>query len=74
MSQTKRQSAIETAASTAIGFVVAYFTNLIVLPAFGHPVTHGQNLGIATIFTVVSIVRGYGVRRLFNWLHRRSAA
>jgi general stress protein CsbA len=70
MSQTRTQSAIETVVSTAIGFVVAYAANLIVLPAFGYPVTHGENFWIATIFTAISLVRGWLVRRMFNRLHR----
>ncbi len=30
----------------------------------------GQNLKIGVLFTVVSLIRGYGVRRLFNHFHR----
>lgn len=70
MSQTSRQSAIESAASTAIGFGIAYVASLIVLPLFGFPVSHGQNFWITVIFTAISLVRGYFVRRLFNHLHR----
>lgn len=69
MSQTAKQSAIETCASTAIGFVVAYVASYTVLPLFGHNVTHGDNFLITVIFTVISLVRGYFVRRLFNYLH-----
>jgi hypothetical protein len=71
MSQSRRMSAVETVASTAIGFGISYAVSLTVLPLFGFPVTHGQNLAIVCIFTVASLMRGYGVRRLFEWLHRR---
>ena len=70
MSQTSRQSAIETVASTAIGFGVAYVASYTVLPLFGHHVTHGQSLWITVIFTAISLVRGYLVRRMFNHFHR----
>ena len=70
MSQTHRQSIIETCASTAIGFGVAYVASYTVLPLFGHHVTHGQNFWITAIFTAISLLRGYFVRRLFNRLHR----
>ena len=73
MSQTHRQTLVETIASTAIGFVVAYIATYVVMPWFGHEVTHAQNVGITSIFTVISIVRGYAIRRFFNWLHGRAA-
>lgn len=73
MSQTKSQSAVETCASTAIGFFIAYFASLTVLPLFGFPVTHGQNFWITVIFTAISLIRGFFVRRLFNFLHTRQA-
>lgn len=69
MSQTRTQSAIETVASTAIGFVIAYAATHIVLPWFGFDVTHSQSFWITVIFTVISLVRGWCVRRLFNRLH-----
>ena len=74
MSQSRRMSAIETAASTAIGFGISYLVSLIVLPLFGFPVTHGENFAIVCIFTVASLARGYFVRRLFNALYRRASA
>ena len=73
MSQTHWQSFMETCASTAIGFWVAYFASLTVLPLFGFPVTHGQNFWITVIFTAISLIRGFFVRRLFNFLHARAA-
>lgn len=72
MTQSRRMSAAETVVSTAIGFAVSYAVSLHVLPLFGFPVTHGENLAIVCIFTVASLARGYGVRRLFNWLHQRA--
>lgn len=69
MSQPKRMSWFETIASTAIGYSVALATQLIVFPLMSIPVRLDQNLAIGAIFTVVSIIRGYCVRRLFNWLH-----
>ena len=73
MSQTKFQSGVETCASTAIGFFISYFASLTVLPLFGFPVTHGQNFWITVIFTAISLIRGFFVRRLFNFLHARQA-
>ena len=69
--QSKRGSLIETCTGTAIGYSVAVLTQLIVLPMFDLHVTFGENLVIAAVFTIVSLIRGYWVRRLFNWLHMK---
>jgi membrane protease YdiL (CAAX protease family) len=66
MTQTRKQSAIETVAGVAIGFVVSLVASVLVFPLFGHAFTLGQNVGITIIFTVLSVARGYVVRRLFN--------
>jgi len=67
--QKKKHSLLEVCISTAIGFVIAFISNLIILPIFGfHPTWH-QNLWMTVFFTVVSVIRGYYVRRLFNLLH-----
>lgn len=68
--QSRRHSLIESVASTAIGFVASLALTAIVLPAYGHDVTFGQNVQITLIFTVASIARSYVVRRVFN--HRAS--
>ena len=73
MSQTRRGSATETAVSTSVGFSVSWAATLVVLPAFGFPATHRQAFGITCIYTVLSLVRGYVVRRAFNRLARSRA-
>ena len=67
--QKKRHSLLEVCVGTAIGFIVAYLANWIVLPWFGLFPSHGEIFWITCVFTVISIVRGYFVRRLFNWIH-----
>ena len=69
MSQSRMQSAVETVASTAIGFVVALIATHTVLPLFGYDVTPSHSVGITVIFTAISLIRGWCVRRLFNRLH-----
>ena len=68
--QTRRQSMIETAASVAIGYVVALLSQIVIFPMFGIHATMTDNLLIGAWFTVISIIRGYSVRRFFNWMHR----
>ena len=65
MKQSRLSSFAETCLSIAIGFVVSLILTALVLPAYGHDVTFGQNLQITGIFTVASIARGYLVRRAF---------
>lgn len=69
MTQTRKQSLFETVTSTAIGYLVALATQIVVFPLYGLPVEMHQNAQIALIFTAVSLVRGYFVRRMFNWWH-----
>ena len=66
MSQSKLSSLAETLLSIAIGFAVSVVMTALVMPAYGHHVTIGQNLQITGIFTVTSIARSYLVRRAFN--------
>ena len=70
--QSKKMSLLETCASTAIGYAVAILTQVLVFPLFGLTVSLSQNMAIGAVFTVVSIVRGYCVRRLFNRIGLRT--
>lgn len=70
--QSRRMSLVEALVSTSVGYVVAVLTQLAIFPAFGLPATLGESLAIGAIFTAVSIIRGYAVRRLFE-RHRRPA-
>ena len=67
--QKRQHSFLEACVSTSIGFGVAYLANWLVLPLFGFKASHGQIFWITVIFTGISIIRGYYVRRLFNLLH-----
>ena len=66
--QTKQQSFIESLTQTAIGFLVSLFTWYCILwtELFDITVTFADNLVITGIFTVVSIIRGYFIRRFYN--------
>ena len=68
--QTRRQSMIETVAIVAIVYLVALASQLAIFPLFGIHATMSDNLLIGAWFTVISIIRGYFVRRFFNWLHQ----
>jgi len=67
--QKKKHSFVEVIINTIIGYFVALLTQVIIFPWFDISVTYKQQFLIGLIFTIVSIVRGYFVRRFFNLLH-----
>lgn len=73
MTQSRRHSAIETVFGVAAGFALSLAASPIVYPLFGHSFTLTQNVGITIVFTVLSLVRGYAVRRAGNWWQQRKA-
>jgi membrane protein implicated in regulation of membrane protease activity len=68
MSQSKKHSVMEAITSTAVGFLVTWFAGLVIYPLVGVQVSTGQNTVVVLLFTVVSLVRGYVLRRYFNRL------
>lgn len=68
--QSRLMSGVETAVSTGIGFAVALLTQILVFPLFDLHPSLGENIAITWIFTGVSLLRGYVVRRLFARLHK----
>ena len=73
MSQTPTQSAVESVANVAIGYIVSLAANATILPLFGIAISLSDNLAIGSIYTIVSIARSYCVRRAFNHYHGAKA-
>jgi len=71
MSQTKLQSFLEANVSTAIGFGISWTVTPFVMGAFGYSVGTVTAFSITVVYTVISIARGYLVRRLFNRMEER---
>lgn len=69
--QSKGMSFIEAIISTAIGFVVSFIANTFIFWFISIPITLMTNLSMVVFFTVVSVIRGYFVRRMFNEIHAR---
>ena len=65
-------SLVEAAANVAVGFGVAVLTQMLVLPWFGVHMSLTQNLKLATAFTLISIVRSFALRRLFEAIRTRN--
>ena len=74
MKQSRLMSLVESLANVLVGYVVAVATQMAVFPLFGLVVTVTENLLIGLVFTVVSIVRNYALRRGFEALRVRQSA
>lgn len=66
MKQSRKMSLVESLISTGIGYTVAVSTQILIFPIFGVNLEVKENMAIAFIFTLISIIRSYFVRRLFN--------
>ena len=64
--QSKKRSFIEAVTNVLVGYLVAVISNLIVLPLFGYEVSLFDGFAIGVVFTVISLIRSYVIRRLFN--------
>ena len=64
--QSKKQSLIETLTSVFVGWLIGVILNMLVLPLFDYNITVIDSLWVSLIFTVVSVIRGYVIRRFFN--------
>ena len=66
MRQSRLMSLVEAVTNVVVGYALAVGVQIVVFPLLGLQATFGQSLGIGAVFTLVSLVRGYLLRRLFN--------
>lgn len=66
--QSKSGSATESLFNILFGFWIAVLAQIIIFPWFDIDVNMQQNIFISMLFTVVSFVRSYALRRVFNYL------
>lgn len=74
MSQTRKQSLHEAVMNVVVGLGVSMALNFAVFPFFGWQINLQQNLMLGVIYTVVSIVRSYCLRRFYNRRHSMGPA
>ena len=72
MKQSRLMSFCEAIANVAIGYGVAVLTQILIFPMFGLHTTLAQNLQMGAVFTVISIVRSYVLRRVFEAIRVRT--
>ena len=73
MKQTRLMSFVESVANVIVGYGVAVVTQILIFPIFGLHTTLVQNLKMGLIFTGVSIVRSFILRRLFEAIRVRNS-
>ena len=66
MKQSRLISLVEAIANVIVGYGVAVVTQILIFPVFGLQTTLGQNLAMGGIFTIVSLIRSFLLRRLFE--------
>ncbi len=71
MKQSKRMSLAESAINIAVGFGISLAAQIYFLPLLGVAISLHQNLNFALIMTVISLMRSFVLRRLFEFLHIR---
>ena len=66
MQQKRVASLIEAATNAIVGYGVAVVTQILIFPVFGLHTTLAQNLKMGALFTGISIIRSFALRRLFE--------
>jgi len=68
--QPRKHSIIEAITNTIVGLSTSFLIQIIIYPVMNIPVTIGQNVIITIVFFVVSFLRGYVLRRIFNKINQ----
>lgn len=74
MSQSRLSSFIEAMINIIIGLAINLTANALVFPFFGWQISTADNLLLGSIYTVISLVRSYTIRRWFNARIHRAAS
>ena len=67
--QSRKHSLLEAVINTASGFIISLVVTEFLFPVFDLHPSFAANFSITTIFTIISIIRSYICRRIFNHLH-----
>ena len=67
MAQSIKRSWLESWSNIFIGFGINYVANLVILPLFGFTtLTAEKNLILGVLYTGISLIRSFCIRRWFN--------
>lgn len=69
--QSRTLSLLESITNVTAGFLISLLTGYFVFPLFSWTISFQQNVALTAIYTGISLIRGYAVRRVFNlWAGR----
>jgi hypothetical protein len=63
--QSRKWSLTESLFNNLVGYFIAVLVYKTLLPLFGYPVSWNQSNIIVFVFTIISIIRSYLIRRIF---------
>jgi hypothetical protein len=66
VSQSKKQSLVESITNIVVGYLISLFAQIIIYPIFDINVELKTNIYISILFTTISLCRSYLLRRFFN--------
>jgi hypothetical protein len=66
MTQTRLHSFVESMVNILIGYGVAVTTQIVVFPLFDIHIPMHDNFIMGGVFTIISLIRSYLIRRWFN--------
>ena len=66
--QSRWMSLVEAVTNIVVGYWLAVITQIVVFPLFGLQVALRETFLLGLIFTLVSLIRSYTLRRIFNTL------
>jgi hypothetical protein len=69
LGQPRNHSLFETGCNIFIGYWLGVFTQIILFSYLNINISFSQNMILTAIFSFISLIRGYILRRIFNWLH-----
>ena len=70
--QLKRHSFIEAWVNIIVGYTINILANFVIFPIWGWSITLKQNIEIGIVYTVISLIRSYCLRRAFTHLTERT--
>lgn len=73
MKQSRLMSLVESGTNILVGYWLAVLAQLIVFPWFGYPARLSDAIQIGGIYTVISIIRSYALRRVFEHVRVKGA-
>lgn len=70
--QTRKASLFEAVMNITVGYGVALLSQTIIFPVFGFYASLKTHLWIGFWFTIISLIRSYALRRIFNAISERA--